>query len=115
MTIAYQLMDARTLKNQFDERKQDWLGQKFGLWWLERFDVILAEPSFLLFTQEDKWILCLQGGKRRPQQSITVVATQAGRLQECALVHYTIKTVRCPDAYVYVTVVPPSAYRIFLE
>ena len=100
-------MDARTRKNQFDERKQDWLGQKFGLLWLERFDVILAEPSFLLFTQEDKWILCLQGGKRRPQQSITVVETQAGRLQECALVHYTIKTMRCSDAYVYVTVVPP--------
>ena len=99
-------MDARTRKNQFDERKQDWLGQKFGLWWLERFDVIQAEPSFLLFTQENKWILFSQGGKRPPQQSITAVATQAGRLQECSLVHYNIKTVRCSYAYVYVTAVP---------
>ena len=68
--------------------------------------MIQAEPSFLLFTQEDKWILCSQGGKRPPEQSITAVATQAGRLQESVLVHYNIKTGRCSYAYVYVTAVP---------
>ena len=76
--------------------------------------MIQAEPYFLLFTQEDKWILCSQGGKRPPEQSITAVATQAGRLQECALVHYNIKTGRCSYAYVYVPS-PSSAYRILLE
>ena len=46
------------LKNQFDERKQDWLEQKFRLWRLQ----IQAEPLFLLPDQEeDKRRLCLQG------------------------------------------------------
>ena len=74
--------------------------------------MIQAEPSFLLFTQEDKWMLFSQGGKRPPQQSIIVVATQAGRLQECALVHYNIKTVRCSYAYVYVMAVLPLAHTV---
>ena len=32
-------------KNRFDERKQDWLVQKFGLRRLQRVDAIQAEPS----------------------------------------------------------------------
>ena len=41
-------------ENQFDERGQDWVVQKFGLRWLRRLDAIDEEPPFLLFTQKDK-------------------------------------------------------------
>ena len=51
---VYHQTDARSRKNQFDERKQDWLVQKFGLRLLQRFDVIQAEPPFLLLVEEDK-------------------------------------------------------------
>ena len=47
-------MDTRTKKNQFDERKQDWLVQKFGLWQPQRFDAIQAKFPFLLLYQEDE-------------------------------------------------------------
>ena len=36
---------------QFDERKKEWLVQKFGLRRHQRFDVIQAEPPFLLLSQ----------------------------------------------------------------
>ena len=42
------------LLNQFDERKQDWLVQKFGLRRLQRIDVIQAEPPLLFFCLLDK-------------------------------------------------------------
>ena len=38
-------------KKQFDQRKQDWLVQKLGLRRHQRFDVIQAEPPFLLLSQ----------------------------------------------------------------
>ena len=48
-------------KNQFDERKQEWLEQKFWLWRLQKLDTIQAEPLFLLPDQEeDKRSLCSQ-------------------------------------------------------
>ena len=55
-------MDARTKKKQSDERERerDWLVHKFGLWWPQSFDVIQAEPLFILLTQEDKIKLCSQ-------------------------------------------------------
>ena len=59
-------------------------------------------------------MLCSQGGKRPPRQSIKMVATQAGRVQECALVDYHIKTVRSSYAYAYVTAVLPLAQTGFL-
>ena len=110
-------MDARTRKNQFDERKQDWPGKKFGLWWLERFDVIQAEPSFLLFTQEDKWILCSQGGKRRPQQSITVVATGVKLVVYKNALSYTTISKQCVVLILMSMSQssPSSAYRILLK
>ena len=40
--------------NQFDERKQDLLVQKFGLRRLQRIDVIQAEPPLLFFCLLDK-------------------------------------------------------------
>ena len=40
--------------NQFDERKQDWLVQKFGLRRLQRIDVIRAEPPLLFSFLLDK-------------------------------------------------------------
>ena len=39
-------------KNQFDKRKQDGLVQKFGLRWLQRVDMIQAEPLFLLLSKK---------------------------------------------------------------
>ena len=39
-------------KNQFDERKQDWLEQKFRLWRLQKLDTIQAGPLCLLPDQE---------------------------------------------------------------
>ena len=50
-------------KKQFDERKQDWLVQKFGLW---------AEHQLLLLTQEIKRRLCLQGVTCGAQSQLTV-------------------------------------------
>ena len=38
-------------KKQFDQRKQDWLVQKLWLRRHQRFDVIQAEPPFLLLSQ----------------------------------------------------------------
>ena len=40
------------LKNQFDERKQDWLEQKLRLWRLQKLDTIQAGPLCLLPDQE---------------------------------------------------------------
>ena len=54
-------MDACTQKYQFDERELDWLVQKFGLQWPQRFDVIQGEPPFLLLIQEDRRRLWSQG------------------------------------------------------
>ena len=54
-------MDARTKKKTvWWEREKDWLVHKFGLWWPQSFDVIQAEPLFILLTQEDKGKLCSQ-------------------------------------------------------
>ena len=50
-------------KNQFDERKQDWLVQKFGL---------RAEHQLLLLTQEIKRRLCSQGVTCGAQSQLTV-------------------------------------------
>ena len=55
-------MNAFARKNQFDEREQDWLVQKFGLLQLQRLDAIQAETPFLLVDQEDKRRLSWQGG-----------------------------------------------------
>ena len=56
-------------KKQIDERKHDWLVQKFGLWWLQKLDAIQAEPSFLLLIQK----LCLRGTLiPRPVRAIRV-------------------------------------------
>ena len=52
----------RTRKKQFDERKQDWLVQKFGLRQLKKFDMIQSKPPFLLLTQQDKRRLCSAQG-----------------------------------------------------
>ena len=52
--------DARTGINLFDERKQDGVVQRFGLQRPQTLDAIHAEPSFLLFIQEDKKRLCSQ-------------------------------------------------------
>ena len=49
-------------KNQFEERKQDWLVQKFMLRWLQRLDAIQAETLVSPLSQETKRRLCLQGG-----------------------------------------------------
>ena len=40
------------LKNQFDERKRDYLEQKFRLWRLQKLDTIQAGPLCLLPDQE---------------------------------------------------------------
>ena len=60
ITIGDQLTDARTGINLFDERKQDGVVQRFGLQRPQTLDAIHAEPSFLLFIQEDKKRLCSQ-------------------------------------------------------
>ena len=44
-------------KKQIDERKHDWLVQKFWLRWLLKLDAIHAEPSFLLLIHK----LCSRG------------------------------------------------------
>ena len=46
-------MEPPTKKKQFDERKRDWLVQKFGLRWLQRLDAVQEEPSFFLLDQEE--------------------------------------------------------------
>ena len=62
ITIGLSLNGRSHWKNRFDERKQDWLGQKFGLRRHQRVDAIWAEPTFLLLSKEkDKRRLCLQG------------------------------------------------------
>ena len=48
MTIGLSINGLSHAKNQFDERKQDWLVQRFGLRRLQRFDTIQAEPPSLL-------------------------------------------------------------------
>ena len=53
MTIGLSVNRYLPSKNQFDERKQDWLVQKFGLRPLQRLEAIQAEPPFLLFDQEE--------------------------------------------------------------
>ena len=59
MTIGLSInRQTQTRKNQFEERKQDWLVQKFGLWQLQKFDMLPAKPPFVLLTQEDKRVLC---------------------------------------------------------
>ena len=55
----------RKIIYQFDERKQGWLVQKFGLRWLQTVDVIQTELPFLLLTQEDIGKLCLQASRFR--------------------------------------------------
>ena len=40
------------LKNQFDERRQDWLIQKFGLWQIHKLYTIQAVPPFLFSTNK---------------------------------------------------------------
>ena len=52
MTIGLSIKVFSHSKNQFDEREQDCLVQKFGLRRHQRFNVIQAEPPFLLPTQE---------------------------------------------------------------
>ena len=46
MTSGLSLNGCSHSKNQFDERKQDWLVQKFMLRWLQRVDAIQAEALF---------------------------------------------------------------------
>ena len=61
MTIGLWKNRCSHSKNQLDEKKQDWLEQKFRLCRLQKLDTIQAEPLFLLPDQEeDKRILCSQ-------------------------------------------------------
>ena len=62
MTSGLSLNGCSHSKNQFEERKQDWLVQKFMLRWLQRLDAIQAETLFFPLSQETKRRLCLQGG-----------------------------------------------------
>ena len=52
ITISLSINRYSHSKNQFDQREQDWLVHKLGLRWLQRFDVIQAEPPFLLLAKE---------------------------------------------------------------
>ena len=63
MIIGLSLKGCLHLKNQFDERKQDWLVQKFRL---------LAEHQLLLLTKEIKRRLCSQGVTCGAQSQLTV-------------------------------------------
>ena len=62
MTSGLSLNGCSHSKNQFEERKQDWLVQKFMLRWLQRLDAIQAETLVSPLSQETKRRLCLQGG-----------------------------------------------------
>ena len=62
---VYRKTDARTRKNRFDEREQDWVVEKFGLRRLQqRFEAIQAERPFHFLTQEDKGRLCSQNEEK---------------------------------------------------
>ena len=68
---VYRKTDARTRKNRFDEREQDWVVQKFGLRRLQqRFEAIQAEPPFHLLTQEDKGRLYSQNEKKDARERL---------------------------------------------
>ena len=70
MTIVLWKNRCSHSKNQFDERKQDWLEEKFGLWRLKKLDTVQAEPLFPLPNQEeDKRTLCSQGAGLEKVQS----------------------------------------------
>ena len=58
--------------NQFDERKQDWLVQKFGLRRLQRIYVIQAEPPLLFFCLLDKSRLARRVPYEWPQVGTTL-------------------------------------------
>ena len=73
---VYRKTDARTRKNRFDEREQEWVVQKFGLQRLQqRFDAIQAEAPFHLLTQEDGGRLCSQGEKKDAWERLCKIRT----------------------------------------
>ena len=54
MTFGLSINGCSPSKNQFDEKKHDWIAQKFGLRRPQRLFAIQCEPPFPLLTHKDK-------------------------------------------------------------